>query len=418
MKQTTAVVIGAGARGNVYGDYALMHPEEIKIIGVAEPDAERREKFVKLHAIKAQDIFEDWKQLLSKPRFADAAIISTLDRMHYEPCLAAIEKGYNILLEKPISYEPLECQKLQEAAARKGVLLEVCHVLRYAPFFSTIKNLLDRGTIGKLEAYEQTEHVGYWHYAHSYVRGNWRRSEETAPMLLAKCCHDIDLFVWMIGGHCKSVSSVGSLDHFNEKNAPEDAPARCLDGCPHSETCPYYAPKLYLTDNVDWPTNVISVDMSLESRRKALQEGPYGRCVYRCDNNVVDKQMVQMQFDNGTIATLSMLAFTPHLTRTVRIVGTKGIIEGDLQDNALTLHLFGEKEPQRIDIDMLDTNGYGHGGGDALMLRDFALLNQNGGEGRTSVEQSMESHFICFAAEESRRTGETIEMQKFMEKYK
>lgn len=417
MKQISVIVIGAGARGNVYGDYALLHPEELKVIGVAEPDVQRREKYMQLHNIPEKNCFKSWENLLALPRMADAAVISTMDRMHYAPCIAAIEKGYNILLEKPISYNPNECLSIQRAAQEKGVILEICHVLRYAPFFSTIKSLVNSGTIGNIQAYEQTEHVGYWHYAHSYVRGNWRRSEDTAPMLLAKCCHDIDLISWIVGGKCTSVSSVGSLDYFTEKNAPKDAPARCLDGCPHSESCPYYAPKTYLTENIDWPTNTISVDLSMEARKKALREGPYGRCVYHCDNDVVDKQMVQMQFDNHAVATLSMLAFTPNVTRTVRIAGTKGIIEGDLRNTWLDLQIFGEKEIQRIPIDMEDTNGYGHAGGDGVMLHDFALLNQNAGEGRTSVSESMASHFICFAAEESRKSGQVIRMDEFMKQY-
>ncbi len=417
MKQISVVVIGAGARGNVYGDYALMHPEEMKVIGVAEPNRQRREKYMRLHSIPAENCFESWEQLLAKPRMADAAVISTLDRLHYAPCIAAIEKGYNILLEKPISHDPAECLSIQTLAQEKGIQLEICHVLRYAPFFSAIKSLVESGKIGKIQAYEQTEHVGYWHYAHSYVRGNWRRSEDTAPMILAKCCHDIDLIAWIIGAKCTKVSSVGSLDYFTAENAPADAPDRCLNGCPHSESCPYYAPKIYLTENTDWPTNTISVDLSMQAREKALKEGPYGRCVYHCDNDVVDKQMVQMEFENHAIATLSMLAFTPEVTRTVRIVGTKGVIEGDLRNTWLDLKLFGDQETHRIEIDMEDTNGYGHAGGDGVMLHDFALLNQNSGEGRTNIKESMASHFICFAAEESRKSGKLIDMEQFMKAY-
>ena len=412
MEPVTAVVLGAGARGRVYADYAKAHPEEIRIVAVAEPKADRLARFARDYGVPEAACYTDWAELLAQPRLADAALICTMDHLHYAPCMEAIRQGYQILLEKPMSPSAAECAAMQRAAEEKGVVLAVCHVLRYTPFFSKIKQLIDGGAVGEVQVIEQTEHVCYWHQAHSFVRGNWRRKDESAPMILAKCCHDLDLLSWMAGAACRSLSSYGGLAHFTAEHAPAGAPARCLDGCPASESCPYYAPKLYLTENTDWPTDTISVDMSLEARTEALRTGPYGRCVYRCDNDVVDHQVVAMEFENGIAATLTMTAFTPRLTRTVRVMGTKGMIEGDLEQCTVTLQPFGG-EAQTFSAEVLGANAYGHGGGDVGLMHDFVLQVRGGGEGRTSAKQSLESHLMAFAAEQARVSGAAVELTAF-----
>ena len=412
MEPVTAVVLGAGARGRVYADYAKAHPEEIRIVAVAEPKADRLARFARDYGVPEAACYTDWAELLAQPRLADAALICTMDHLHYAPCMEAIRQGYQILLEKPMSPSAAECAAMQRAAEEKGVVLAVCHVLRYTPFFSKIKQLIDGGAVGEVQVIEQTEHVCYWHQAHSFVRGNWRRKDESAPMILAKCCHDLDLLSWMAGAACRSLSSYGGLAHFTAEHAPAGAPARCLDGCPASESCPYYAPKLYLTENTDWPTDTISVDMSLEARTEALRTGPYGRCVYRCDNDVVDHQVVAMEFENGIVATLTMTAFTPRLTRTVRVMGTKGMIEGDLEQCTVTLQPFGG-EAQTFSAEVLGANAYGHGGGDVGLMHDFVLQVRGGGEGRTSAKQSLESHLMAFAAEQARVSGAAVELAAF-----
>ena len=412
MEPVTAVVLGAGARGRVYADYAKAHPEEIRIVAVAEPKADRLARFARDYGVPEAACYTDWAELLAQPRLADAALICTMDHLHYAPCMEAIRQGYQILLEKPMSPSAAECAAMQRAAEEKGVVLAVCHVLRYTPFFSKIKQLIDGGAVGEVQVIEQTEHVCYWHQAHSFVRGNWRRKDESAPMILAKCCHDLDLLSWMAGAACRSLSSYGGLAHFTAEHAPAGAPARCLDGCPASESCPYYAPKLYLTENTDWPTATISVDMSLEARTEALRTGPYGRCVYRCDNDVVDHQVVAMEFENGIAATLTMTAFTPRLTRTVRVMGTKGMIEGDLEQCTVTLQPFGG-EAQTFSAEVLGANAYGHGGGDVGLMHDFVLQVRGGGEGRTSAKQSLESHLMAFAAEQARVSGAAVELAAF-----
>lgn len=418
MKKATAVVIGAGARGRIYADYAQKHPDELKLVAVAEPDDERLFRYARENHIPPEACFHSWEELLKQPRLADAALICTMDRMHFAPCMAAMEKGYHVLLEKPMSNIPQECVQMQQAAERNGVILAVCHVLRYTPFYFKIKQLVEAGVLGDIEALQQTEQVAYWHQAHSFVRGNWRNSDETAPMILSKCCHDLDIISWLINAECTHISSFGSLSHFKAENAPEGAPERCTDGCPASKECPYYAPKLYLTADTSWPTDTICVDMSFSAREKALREGPYGRCVYHCDNNVVDHQTVDMQFANGAAANLIMTAFSSRMTRTIHIMGTKAELIGDMDACTITLYKFGEDQPTEIPVALHQDGAYGHGGGDAGLMKDFVLQVRGLGEGRTSASRSMRSHLMCFAAEEARTNGTVVKMDEFINQFK
>ena len=158
------------------------------------------------------------------------------------------------MLEKPISPNARECLDLQRRAEEKGTQIMVCHVMRYTKFYRKLKELIDSGVIGDVVHVTHTENVAYWHYAHSYVRGNWHKTADSSPMILAKCCHDMDILSWLLGSRCRTVSSFGDLRYFREENAPAGSPARCTDGCPHSGSCPYYAPALYLDDNTPWPT--------------------------------------------------------------------------------------------------------------------------------------------------------------------
>lgn len=414
MKRVTAALIGAGARGmDAYGRYALEHPHDIAFVAVAEPDPERREKFKNLHGISDDMCFESWKQLLEQPRLADAALVCTQDRMHFQPALEALEKGYHLLLEKPMSIDPLECIAVGEAAGKSGKTALVCHVLRYTPFFRSIKELLDDGRIGRLISIQHNENVGYYHQAHSYVRGNWRNSDVSSPMILAKSCHDMDILLWLAGSECTRISSFGSLTHFRSENAPDGAPDRCLDGCPAEAACPYYAPRLYLTPSTDWPASVISVDTSLEARERALREGPYGRCVYKCDNNVVDHQVASIEFANEVTAVFTMCAFTPEISRTLKLMGTRGEIRGSMEKNEIEVTDFNSG---RREIINLNGGASGHGGGDAALMGDFARLVREGGGGSgfTSATHSVLSHLMAFAAEKSRLSGKTVDMEDYI----
>ena len=402
MKPVTAVVLGAGSRGSTYAGYAKEHPEELKIIAIAEPRRERLDALAEDVGVPEAYRFETWEALLAQPKLADCAFICTLDDDHTAPALKAMELGYHLLLEKPMSNREDECRLIAETARKTGRTLAVCHVLRYTPFYMTLKALIDNGKVGQVTTINQIENVGYWHQAHSFVRGNWRNTEETSPMLLQKSCHDMDIILWLMGNNCTRVQSFGSLVHFTPRNAPAGATRRCLDGCPHVDTCPYSAPKLYLDMNrTGWPVDVITTDLSEAGRRKALEEGPYGRCVYYCDNDVVDRQVVNLEFENGGVATFTMTGLTADFFRELKIFGTEGQIRANMGTKEIVLHRFGE-DPETIPVDM-GLEASGHGGGDYGIMADFLQILRDGGKSRTSAEVSLQSHLICFAAERSRR---------------
>ena len=343
MKPVTAVVLGAGSRGSIYAGFAKEHPEALRVVAVAEPRADRRELLASSLELPAEGCFASWQELLARPKMADCAFICTLDDDHTAPAIRAMELGYHVLLEKPMSNTEEECRLIARTAEQTGRVLAVCHVLRYTPFYMTLKALIDQGEIGEVTTINQIENVGYWHQAHSFVRGNWHTVRETSPMLLQKSCHDMDIILWLMGRDCRRVQSFGSLRHFTPDNAPAGAPERCLDGCPHAETCPYYAPALYMDmRRTGWPVDVITTDLSEAGRRKALQEGPYGRCVYHCDNDVVDRQVVNLEFEGGAVATFTMTAFSADFSRQLKIFGTEGQITADMGTGEIVLHRFGQ----------------------------------------------------------------------------
>lgn len=417
MKKVTIALIGAGSRGmESYGSYALNNPYELEFVAVADANPGRLQKFQQLHNIPAERAFSDWHELLSQPKLADAVLVCTQDRMHYEPAMAALRAGYHVLLEKPMSPDPRECVEMGAYAAEVGRVFSICHVLRFTSFFSALKRLLDEGAVGRLISIEHSENVAYWHYAHSYVRGNWRNTALSSPMILAKSCHDMDILLWLAGADCVRLSSFGTLTHFRAENAPAGAPARCTDGCPAAHTCPYYAPKFYLTGEDGWPASVISVDVSQKALMKALEEGPYGRCVYHCDNDVVDHQVVNMQFANDVTAVFSMCAFTDDVTRKIKLMGTKGEMWGTMARdiNKIEVNEFGTGTHK---VYTLPNEGgpQGHGGGDFGIIRDFLRLVRSEGRetGLTAAATSVQSHLMAFAAEEARLQHSVIEMDDY-----
>ncbi|SFT02246.1 Gfo/Idh/MocA family protein [Paenibacillus sp. BC26] len=411
MKPLTAVLLGAGSRGaRSYAPYALDYPHELKFVAVAEPDKERREKFAQEHHIPAEQCFASWEEVLEQPQLADIMMICTQDRMHHEPTIQSLNKGYHVLLEKPMSPDPRECIEMEQAAKENNRLLTICHVLRYTPFWSTVKRIIDEGRIGEVVSIQLNENVGYWHIAHSFVRGNWNNSDTSSPMILSKSCHDMDILSWLMDQPCVRVSSFGSLMHFHSGNAPEGSADRCLDGCAVEAQCPYSAPRFYLGDGKGWAWH-FTQDASREAIVKGLQTSPYGRCVYKADNNVVDHQVVNMEFANGATATFSMCGFTMEQERIIQIMGTKGQISG--HDDKIVVHDFVTKEKNEISIHVPSS---GHGGGDAGVMSSFIseVRTYTGGESLTSAAASVRSHLMAFAAEESRlNKGRSIEIAEF-----
>lgn len=415
MKKVEIAVIGAGARGYLcYAPYAKQFPHEVKIVAVAEPNAQRREIFANEYEIPDEFVFSSWQEMMTLPKLCDAVLICTQDQEHYEPALEAINKGYHILLEKPMSPDPYECIHLAQMAEQRNLLLSICYVSRYTPFWSTLKQMIAQGDIGDIVSIQHNENVGYQHYSHSFVRGNWRNSDQSSPMILQKSCHDMDLIRWLVDAECEKISSFGSLSHFTEENAPEGSTDRCTNGCLVEHTCPFSATRYYLQDLVDNPfARLIADPPTMENRMKALEAGPYGKCVYRTDNNVVDHQVVNMEFANGATVMFSMSAFTRDINRIVQIMGTKGEIRGDFEKGEIDMFQFSTRKRTLVQV---DAPAHHHGGGDEGIMRQFIAdvrLGRTHGN-LTSAEASVEGHIMAFAAEQSRLDqGKVIEMKAY-----
>lgn len=413
MQPKTAVVIGAGDRGaRAYAPYALENPHELKIVAVADPNEERRKSFKEKYAMKDGQCYSTWQDMMADGKQADIAIICTLDRYHFKPTLKALELGYHVLLEKPMSPDPKECVEIERAAEKYNRKLTICHVLRYTDFWSTIKKVVSKGQVGEIASIQLNENVEIMHMSHSFVRGNWNNKEESSPMILQKSCHDMDIISYIMDKKCERISSYGSLMHFREENKPEGAPKRCLDGCPVELECPFHAGRYYLGEGKGWAKK-FTEDHSREGIIKALQETPYGKCVYQSDNDVVDHQVVNMEFEGGATATFSMCGFTREQTRIVQIMGTKGEIRGNMEDNRISIFDFLTKHETVIH---LDNPAGGHSGGDNGIIRSFLweIAHEDDGKSVSSAKVSLRSHLMAFAAEESRLSqGKSIHLDEY-----
>ncbi len=456
-----AVLVGAGNRGaDVYGAWALAHPDQMVITAVAEPVEGRRRAFAARHGIPPERQFTIWEDLFARPQLARAAIIATQDQMHTGPALAALKAGYDVLLEKPMAHRLDECIRLVQAAERTGRVLQVCHVLRYTDFFRRVYEIVRSGRLGQVITVSHRENVSALHMAHSYVRGNWRRADEASPMILAKCCHDLDLLYWILGQRCVRLSSVGGLTHFRPENAPPGAPDRCLEGCPVAESCPFYAPALYdraepvfaalararkpvyrligrlglrdpqaverLAGVVPALQGIFEFRRSVraiiaedpddpESVHRALLNGPYGRCVYHCDNDVVDHQIVAMEFEGGVSASLTMHGHSHEEGRTLRVDGSRATLLGKLSASEAWLEIHEHRGVAMERIEMAGEVESGrHGGGDDRLMTAFVAALRGGERAPlTSARASLESHLMAFAAEQARVEGQVIEMDAF-----
>ncbi|MBR2465944.1 MAG: Gfo/Idh/MocA family oxidoreductase [Clostridia bacterium] len=413
------ILIGAGSRGNAYARIGGQI-ELFDTVAIAEPIKARREFVVKRHGIKEENIYESWEPLIARGKIADAAIIATMDRDHFAPTMAAIEAGYDILLEKPVSPLPEECRAIEEAAKKKGVKVLICHVLRYTPFFRALKNVIKEGYVGDVVNIQHTEGVGNVHQSHSFVRGNWGNSERSSFMLLQKSCHDMDILQWLIGKECKKVQSFGSLTYFKKENAPEGAPEYCIDGCPVADSCPYNAVKLYLKSDSDWfrCASTQKFDPTDEDVERAIRTTNYGKCVFKCDNDVVDHQVVNLEFEDGIICSFTMSAFNKG-GREIRIMGTKGEIIANAGKPTFTYKSFASDEAQEISIEdqiCNDTITGGHGGGDTgIMYAFYDMLSGKVDPELSNIEISVKNHMIAFAAEKSRLEGRVVSLDEFEE---
>lgn len=400
----TAIVLGAGNRGNVYAAYAAARPDELRIVGVAEPVAHKNERFARQYGIPDEHRFVTWEHALDIPKFADLVFITMPDRLHYLPAMKAVEVGYDLLLEKAIAQSWIQCRNILLQSRKHDRIVAVCHVLRYTPYFRKLKALVDEGAIGDLVSVQHLEPVEHIHMSHSFVRGPWRNSIESTPMLLSKSCHDLDILRWIVGRPCRRVSSFGSQSMFVPAKAPQGAPARCTDGCPVEAACPFSALKVYLGGDT-WLGHLNLKTGSKEEILQALKTGPYGRCVYACDNDVVDHQVVNMEFEGGATAAFSMEALTTYAGRRTRIMGTKGDLVGD--EATIRVGNFSKKTVETLAVKDFAVIASGHGGGDHGLVHDLirAVDKRDPGLLTSTIEASVESHLIGFAAEDSRLAG-------------
>jgi predicted dehydrogenase len=417
MAPISIVVAGAGNRGAGYARWALRYPDRARVVAVAEPRAVRRTRFAAEHGIAPENAVASWEDLASRPRLADAVLICTQDRMHEAPAAAFAAAGYHILLEKPMAPDEAGCRRIVDAVERAGVMLAVGHVLRYTPYTRAVKEIVDSGQLGEIMSVQHLEPVGFWHQAHSYVRGNWRRADLATTMLMAKSCHDLDWLAYVLGRAPHRLSSFGSLTHFTPASRPPGATDRCL-ACPVEASCAYSAPRLYggLLERGQhgWPLNVLLDDFTPDALEVALREGPYGRCVYACDNDVVDHQVVALEYPGSVTATFTMTAFSRGADRSTRLFGTRGELAGDGQ--SIRVYDFLTQAEREVSLAPtgampgIHSAAEGHGGGDGALMDAFTAAVATGNRDLilSGPRESLASHLAVFAAERARRDG-TVE---------
>ena len=410
------VGIGCGGRTITYCGLAAREPHRYRVIAGADPNAVRVEELRKASRNPDFRGFSSDRELFAAGRLADVAVIGTQDAYHVEPAIMAMETGYDVLLEKPIAPDPREILHLLEVSEKLDRKVMVCHVLRYSPFYEKAKEIVESGILGEIQTIDAREGVGAWHQAHSFVRGHWAVTGKCTPMLIAKSCHDMDIFSWLMGRPCERVSSFGSLNYFTAANAPKDAPARCTDGCPVGADC-FYNALNYIDREHGWLYPMDGRETATADQIRAwLTTSPWGRCVYRCDNDAVDHQVVAMNFAGGATGTFTMTAFDNG--RELVICGTKAVLRGGDSMKNLSGHdiivQMHSGDTVRHGIHIAKGGYGGHGGADSGLVNALDReMAKPAREIRSGLHASVESHLIGYAAEESRLTGRTIDLEAY-----
>lgn len=411
MKPKSIAIIGAGGRGTNFATLISQFSHLGKVTAVAEPRDDYRQAIVTTHNVSPDKTFRTWQEFIAQPQLCDAVVIATMDREHVEPAVTCLNKGYDVLLEKPMATSLADCRAIEAAQRQSKRIVGVCHSLRYQKAFCKVKELIDSGAIGRLITLDQLEQVGFWHQAHSFVRGNWGNESRSTFMLLAKSCHDIDYIAYLVGKPCLKVTSFGNLSYFRRENAPAGSTDRCTAPCPAEPTCTYSAIKHYVNTQRrnEWPASVVSHDHTYEAHLNAIRTGPYGRCVWKCDNDVVDHQVVNMQFADDITATFTMTAFTKRGGRKLRAHGTEGELFFD--EDKITVNTFRDGNTQRIEI---APESGGHGGGDTRVVLEWLLALHSRDESRivANAQESLRTHTIVFAAEKSRHEGRLVDLKE------
>ncbi len=412
-------ILGYGGRGFHYAKICQSMKSDFELVSVIDNSVDKLGLAKEKSKLNDNQLFLSLDDFLAAPKVAEWLFVCTQDNDHREHAVKALRKGYNLLLEKPVACSPQDCIEIERVAKEENLQVAVCHVLRYSIYYEKIKEIIESGVLGKIIAIDQVENVAYWHQAHSYVRGDWRRADESTPMILAKCCHDLDIAVYLADSKCKQVMSQGQLNYFNKENAPEGATEYCLGGCKAKATCPYDCEKLYV-DTVKhlskkaleaaWPQSRLMADsiVTIPKLYEAMKTTRYGKCVFLSDNDVVDYQVTTMLFENGINSTLTMTAFSGPSYRETRIRGSLGDLVCNMGENKIMLYQFGKKK-KRIRLGKrLDA----HGGGDHRLIENLANDTL-----KTDISLSIESHLIGFAAEQARLTGKAISLEDFRKQY-
>ena len=414
MKTTTLALIGAGNRGRgIFGAYALTNPHRAKFVAVVEPDAAKRERFAEDHAIPAENRFANCRELFARGRLAEGAVIATIENQRFEPTEGAMKQGYDILIEKPLGLTAQDVIRLCDAARSYRGIFIVCHQMRHVAPYAALKSMIASGRYGRIISVEHSENLSYEHMAHSFVRGFFSQSRLT-PMILAKCCHDMDILRYLVDSRPRRLASFGALTHFRSENAPEGAPAYCLEGCPAESTCPYHVQKVYFRDDTD-PAYIRQMGVVTNRRDllELLRTNQFGRCVYRCDNDVVDHQVVALEFENGATASFRMVGLNGVERRMTRVSMEKAELSLDLVEGVIHVWTYGP-ERQKLSVEPLSVSGTHHGG-DVAIMDAFIQASRTGNKQHvlTPVAASLESHLMAFAAEEARVTGRVVDLEAF-----
>ncbi|HVX46809.1 MAG TPA: Gfo/Idh/MocA family oxidoreductase [Mycobacteriales bacterium] len=408
-----AVIVGAGHRGVLYGSYAEKNPDQLQVTAVVDPDPVRRERVGERFGVPAAGRFADLAELPAAGAIADVALNATMDRLHVPTSRHLLRAGYDVLLEKPIGVSAAEVLALRDDADRLGRIVMICHVLRFAPFYAAIRERILAGDVGDIINIQLSEHVSYHHIVMGFVRGKWNTVEAGgSSMLMSKSCHDLDLLTWFKSGIAPSrVTSAGNLMYFTPEQAPEGAGTRCLVDCAIEAGCPYSARKHYLEQNL-WGAYVwhgiehLGPDPTPEQKVESLRtDNPFGRCVWQCDNTVVDHQSVLVEFADGATGTLSTVGNSAKPCRTVRIIGTDGEIDGVMEDGRFVVrkpdpragHEYAE-EPVEFDVRQAM-----HGGGDLRLVADFVnvVRRRPPSISTTTLADSVNGHLVGFAADQA-----------------
>ena len=417
MAELTCMLVGGGIRGLQYVDHAVNYDPGFTPVAIAEPHDGRRNDFADRFAIPAERRFRTWEEAAQHERMADCVINATRDHLHHPSAVALLKHGYHMLLEKPIAPRREETLEIAETAREHGCKVLICHVLRYTPFYSMVKEIIESGRLGRIMEIRLAENVSWHHYATGFVRGRFRNEQEGAPYILAKCCHDTDLMAWFLSGNPpRRVSSFGSLTFYRPENAPEGATDNCYD-CPHVNTCPFSAEQIYVKGKI-WRFRALTgfTGETDEEAREELRKGLYSRCVWRCDNDVVDKQSVIVEFADGAIGSLNTNGVATCPGREIAVYGTKGELRGSMEDSTMTVREM-EGPGGKFREEVFDPKGApghelaGHGGGDNRLVADFVDVLRGKGTNRTRIEDSLYGHLIGYAAEDSRSQGKSVTIE-------